>query len=206
MTTQGVDSETSRKEDSTPAVRYNIYSLNRLGEDPEITGTPESGAVFQTRRDYRYALWRKWDPSKPSVLFVLLNPSIADEKETDPTLTRCLNFAKNWDYGEMFVGNLYALRATHPAALAKAKHPTGPLNDKYLELMQRRCHASIVGWGNGPSGLHSLRERALKVNAMLSKTQQVMCLGRTNKGRPVHPLRVEGDKKPIPFQIGRSIP
>ncbi|GHX72979.1 hypothetical protein VCSRO16_3593 [Vibrio cholerae] len=63
-------------------------------------------------RKYRYALWRTWDSDKPFAMFIGLNPSTADEKNDDPTLRRCINFAKSWGYGGVCMANLFAFRAT----------------------------------------------------------------------------------------------
>lgn len=41
--------------------------------------TENNGAKFSEDRNYRYALWRIWDESKPMVMFIGLNPSTANE-------------------------------------------------------------------------------------------------------------------------------
>ena len=45
-----------------------------------------NGADFSDDRVYRYRLWREWDDSLPSCLFVMLNPSTADATQDDPTI------------------------------------------------------------------------------------------------------------------------
>ena len=57
----------------------------------------ETSAVLSPCRQYRYALWRKWADG-PQVLFVMLNPSTADESVDDPTIRRCISFAKAWGF------------------------------------------------------------------------------------------------------------
>ena len=52
--------------------------------------TTESGALFSRDKKYRYALWRVWDFDSPSVMFIGLNPSTANEKVNDPTILRLL--------------------------------------------------------------------------------------------------------------------
>ena len=51
-------------------------------------------ASADIRGDYRYTLTRVWDLALPTVTFVLLNPSSADAVRLDPTLRRCVTFAK----------------------------------------------------------------------------------------------------------------
>ena len=74
----------------------------------------DSGACFDSTGAYRYRLWREWDVSKPSVTFVMLNPSTAGAKDDDPTIRRCLSFARSWGFGRLEVVNLCAYRATSP--------------------------------------------------------------------------------------------
>ena len=54
---------------------------------------------------YRYYLTRVWDYKKPTLLFIMLNPSIADSKNDDPTILRVVNFAEYWGYGGIYVVN-----------------------------------------------------------------------------------------------------
>ena len=44
----------------------------------------------------------------PLILFIGLNPSTADETKNDPTIRRCINFAKDWGYGGVMIANLFA--------------------------------------------------------------------------------------------------
>ena len=81
--------------------------------DNRLTGT---GAVFSPCERYRYKLWRVWDPARPLglVMFLMLNPSTATDAEDDPTIRRCIGYARSWGYGGLYVGNLFAYRATTP--------------------------------------------------------------------------------------------
>ena len=92
----------------------------------------KKGAHFSTCRRYRYRLWRIWDENKPFVLFICLNPSTADENEDDPTIRRCVRFARDWDYGGMVMVNLFAFRATDPSELYNADEQIGQNNSKEI--------------------------------------------------------------------------
>lgn len=59
----------------------------------------KSEAILSVDRKYRYVLTRTWDETLPNIMFVGLNPSTADETTDDPTIRRCINFAKSWGYG-----------------------------------------------------------------------------------------------------------
>lgn len=69
-------------------------------------------AILSEDRKYRYILSRTWDETKPTVLFIGLNPSTADEKTDDPTIRKCINYAKCWGYGKILMANLFAFRST----------------------------------------------------------------------------------------------
>ena len=71
----------------------------------------ESYATFSPCRQYRFALWRYWK-SGTQVLFVMLNPSTADEATDDPTIRRCIGFARTWGFASRAASNLFAYRTT----------------------------------------------------------------------------------------------
>ena len=94
----------------------------RLARDRHTEAPGEAGDASDDRR-YRYELSRIWDAALPPVLFVGMNPSTADEEQDDPTIRRCIRFARDWGYGGLLMGNLYALRATDPQELTRAVEP-----------------------------------------------------------------------------------
>ena len=109
---------------------------------------------------YRYTLSRTWDSTKPTVLFIGLNPSIADENVDDPTVTRCINFAKNWGYGTLLMANLFAYRTTYPKEIYLIDDPIGKDNDYYLLECVKQSDLIIACWGN--NGTYMDREKSLK--------------------------------------------
>lgn len=52
-------------------------------------------ALFLPDHRYRYVLTRAWT-KKPKVMWIGLNPSIADASIDDPTIRRCSGFARDW--------------------------------------------------------------------------------------------------------------
>ena len=81
-------------------------------------GDGKSGAVFNeadvVAATHRYLLWRVWESSKPLLVWVLLNPSTATHEVLDPTVRRCIGWAKRGDFGGVVILNAYAYRATEP--------------------------------------------------------------------------------------------
>ncbi|WP_040677240.1 DUF1643 domain-containing protein [Rhizobium mesoamericanum] len=154
-----------------------------------------SSAVFSRCGCYRYRLERQWDPSKEAVGFLMLNPSTADALSTDPTLRRCIAFAKSWGFGGLVVGNLFALRSSNPRLIYEQADPVGPQNDRYLRGMSESCDRILCAWGR--HGVHL--DRASKVCGMLAPSK-LYALKFTSDGHPSHPLYISGTAEPKPFQ------
>lgn len=151
--------------------------------------------VFDVSGRYRYSLWRAWSAYHPKIAFVLLNPSTADEEKNDPTIRRCIGFARAWNFGSMEVVNLFAYRATDYRELFKISDPIGEENNHFLMQVVERCSTVVVGWG----ARGTLFDRDLQVMPLLAGRKNVYCLGITKDGQPRHPLYVKGDTRLVPF-------
>lgn len=141
-------------------------------------------------RKYRYQLGRHWDPTLvPRAVFVMLNPSTADEFADDATVRRCMTFADSWGCGGMYVLNLFAFRTRDPDRLFYEKDPVGPRNDSYLRgaLIKAgmKSWPVIVAWGN-----NAPRYRVRTFVRMMPLGPPVYCLGVTRDGNPRHPVRL----------------
>lgn len=163
----------------------------------------ERKTILSPDRQYRYTLWRV-SPSNlfemsignwtPYVNFILLNPSTADETNDDPTIRRCIGFAKEWGYGAVCITNLFAYRATEPNAMKSAADPIGPENDKWLIGCAKGAELSVAGWGTH-GGFLSRAEHVLKI------VPGVVCLGKTKDGHPRHPLYLPKTAKPQNYNL-----
>ena len=122
-------------------------------------------------------------------MFVGLNPSTADETEDDPTINRCINYAKSWGYGGLCMANLFAFRATEPEDMMKALDPEGIENDKWLLKLANDAGIVVGAWGNNGG----FQNRAEKVIELLPEMSYLK-LNKT--GHPAHPLYLNGDLKP----------
>lgn len=153
-----------------------------------MTGTAQFDPTFA----YRYLLIREWDSSLPTACFIMLNPSTADATKDDPTVRRCIGFAKRWGYGVLEVVNIFAYRATAPADLWPLSDPVGPENDAHIADAVQRASIVIAAWGTHGA----YRGRGAEVAARLTDAK---CLGATQAGHPRHPLYVPGDTRPVDF-------
>lgn len=150
-------------------------------------------AVISACGQYRYELWRRWAEG-PHVLFIMLNPSTADGQVDDPTIRRCVSFAKRWGYGALCVANLFAFRSTDPTQMKKVLDPIGPDNDATLIRLARQAGLVIAAWGSHGSHLG----RSKKVLQMLPA---VKALHLTQGGDPGHPLYLKGTCEPFCFGL-----
>ena len=135
---------------------------------------------------YRYSLVRKWEESKGKVTYILLNPSKAVHNLSDHTLTKCIEFAKLWDYGALEIVILFAYRATDPKDLKAAGYPVGEDNDIYINNAVSDAKKIILGWGNHGNCKEGKKryEEVLK----LLKNKDLECWGITKEKQPRHPL------------------
>lgn len=155
-------------------------------------------AVFSPCRTWRYCLERVWDPALPRAAFILLNPSTADETKDDPTIRRCIGFAKAWGMGGLVLGNAFALRSTDPFVLRDHADPIGPDNDQHLAELAKGAETVVCGWG--AHGV--LNERDRRVCEIIEAAgAQPMALKRTFGGQPGHPLYLKRTLWPSPYSV-----
>jgi len=152
----------------------------------------ESSAVISDCGKYRYVLKRVWNASLPVCVFVGLNPSTADANEDDPTIRRCVGFAKSWGYGGLVMLNLFAYRATNPQDMLCSVliDPVGPENDNHILKEVSKAGIVIAAWGF--HGANFGRDKRIIV-----MVKNLHYLKLTKDGQPSHPLYLRKDLKPL---------
>jgi len=153
------------------------------------------GAIFSQCLKYRYLLWQDFtDNPKKVVVFLMLNPSTADEMKNDPTVERCERFAKKWEFDGYEVTNLFAWRDTDPKKMRQAEDPIGPDNDYYIKKSCQGADQVICGWGN--DGVYF--DRSENVLQMLKDTGiKLYALKMNGGGEPTHPLYQPYSRQPF---------
>jgi hypothetical protein len=123
--------------------------------------------------------------------FIMLNPSTADADVDDPTIRRCMGFARSRNFGGIVVANLFAFRATKPQDMKAAADPVGPANNQCIqEVLAQACIDDVpvlAAWG----AHGNYRGRDKQVVAIAERP--FYCLGQTKDGHPRHPLYVRAD-------------
>ncbi len=165
-----------------------------------------SWAVFSEDRMRRYSLTR--ERGQGSVVgFVMLNPSIADERRDDPTVRKCVGFAKRWGFtGGIVVTNLIPVITSDPWCLP----PWAGLyrdNDRHIMAALQCCTATVVAWGGVPRALArsiALAEHLLHFRE-LAGARPLFCIGLTRNGDPLHPSRTAYTTSMEPWEWGEEL-
>lgn len=161
---------------------------------------------FSQCRRYRYTLWREWETADiftaqatmqiPSAYLMVigLNPSTADETQDDPTIRRCIDFAKRWGFGALCMTNLFAWRDTQPKNMKRAENPVGEANHHHILQCADGASRVLGAWGKDGSFMH----QDLNVGQWVSSIgKDIYCLRKNKDGSPQHPLYVPAET--IPF-------
>lgn len=163
-----------------------------------MSGTVESSAVLSADEVYRYELRRIWDDTLPRCAWIMLNPSTADHEHDDPTIRRCMAFARAWGYGAIVVRNLFALRATKPRELLTHPDPVGPENDEYLRAGVTWDDLVMCAWGTHGA----IRDRGPRLLERYTECGAVLhTFGLTQGGHPRHPLYVPSATTPTRWEV-----
>lgn len=167
-------------------------------------------ARFDPTKKYRYVLTRRFicpacEDQKvlfecdcktwlDKCVFIMLNPSTATAKKSDPTVRRCEGYATLWRYRRLIVLNIFSLRSTDPKKLYKVEDPIGPHNNRWIQNCTKDAGMIICAWGVHGSYL----DRGQQVLKMLQH-KRPHYLQLTKDGIPNHPLYLKGDLKPQPY-------
>lgn len=150
-----------------------------------------TGAVFSPCRTWRYQLHRCWNPLAPKLNVIGLNPSTADETQDDPTIRRCISFARDWGYGSLYMTNIFGYRATDPKVMKAFPEPIGPENNEWLVTTSKECDKSIAAWGTHGNFLNRHKD-------ILELLDDLYVFRLTKKtGVPEHPLYLPGNLIPV---------
>lgn len=159
----------------------------------------KSGAVFVDGRRHRLYLWRRWDPTGTMAMFIGLNPSTANEEQNDPTVRRCIEFAKRWGYGGMFMCNAFTLVSTDPKGLEADPEPLLRGANLALRVLRQRSAVAVAAWGNL---IEKVRAGKAQTERLRRELAPLHCFGTTKLGHPRHPLYLAYSTELVPLEDG----
>lgn len=159
-----------------------------------------------TPLSYRYTLKRTvtdlLSASRGTLLWVMLNPSTADDQLDDPTIRKCIGFTRRWGFRDLSVVNLYAMRATKPvdlwAAEAQGLDVIGPENDSTIVAEALTAEKVVCAWGVLPKAARARRGRVLDLlrRARIEAPVQLLMISPNGDGSPQHPLMAKYTEAP----------
>lgn len=163
---------------------------------------------FPGSRKHRLFLVREWGPERKAV-FIMANPSTADADGDDPTVRRCMAFARSWGCGGLLVVNLYTYVSPSPPDLKGWLKGLSPQarDDWRCEALGyaiawTAANAPIVAaWGNL---VPDSDWAAMMASILINHGRSLHHLGLTKDGHPKHPLargrhRIPDNQQPIPW-------
>lgn len=154
----------------------------------------KKSATISSCGKYRYRLSRVWDFEGETVCFIGLNPSTADASNDDPTIRRCINYAKSWGYGGIVMVNLFCFRATNPKDMkAQGFNAKGRDSNEFLIESSTYSAITIAAWGTQGNFLG--RDKQVK-DLIKSSLNELHYLKLTKDNHPSHPLYLKKDLKP----------
>jgi hypothetical protein len=152
-----------------------------------VMESPEREAVMSGCGKYRYLLRRRVGRSHRVATIIMLNPSTADAVKDDPTIRRCMGFARLWGCGRLQVVNLFALRSRDPEAIRQAADPVGPENEDHIRRAIETAGRGPIVCAWGVRG--GYWDRDLAVLGLLQQLGvRPLALAVTRGGHPRHPL------------------
>jgi hypothetical protein len=194
---------------------YAVYSEDGLyryrlmrdlrGEPPRSNHNIATCAAYEVRQQ-ALPFWD--DQPRPTLLarrllWILLNPSTAGALATDPTLRKCMAYARLWGYGLVELVNVYAYRATDPSELVQARRGhrdvRGPVNQEVVLAAAGDADLIVGGWGTKAHDDDVAWVEHL-VQARVGKDIHAIAL--TKDGWPRHPLYVPNARVPSSWRYG----
>lgn len=151
-------------------------------------------------KKYRYLFECNWSPGGHFVTFILLHPETCEVTQTDPTLRRCIHYAKLWGFDGLKVVHLYALVTTDVESLGTTRDSIGPENNQFILYATDHSSAVILAWGDTLTT--PLAQSRMRDVYQLVHHQSPHCLKVTSTGNyPRHPLYLSKSLIPVPYQL-----
>lgn len=157
-------------------------------------------AIISECGRYRYRLERHGLSGAGAVAWIMVNPSVANATEDDPTIRKVIGFTERLGGGWAIVGNKFAYRATDVRELRSCADPKGPENDAHLAQIMQDAATVIVAWGPLAKLPPNLRKRWTTVRMIATRLGvSLWCYGTAQDGHPRHPLMLAYDTPLVPW-------
>ena len=157
----------------------------------------KSETVFSSDRRLRFRLTRSWGEG-PHFVWVMLNPSTADELYDDPTVRKVKRFTELNEGAGFTIVNLCPVRTAYPKELrGREKEGWGDNGNEIYKALTGSAARVIVAWGNNGKA-HAVHRFAVLHDR---SKRDVECLGVNKNGTPRHPLMLPYKTQLEPFHL-----
>ncbi len=150
---------------------------------------------------YRQRLIRDWTPQgvcPRSILWIGMNPSIADSRDDDPTCSRERQVSVDLGYSRYLKGNVLDWRATEPRNLPnQTNQACSADNLPNIVEMAREAEIVVIAHGNMHQRYVPIIDRTIEALRRVGKP--LFVLGRNATGHPKHILRMPAELNLEPF-------
>lgn len=157
----------------------------------EWNSNEDVGVLFDESREHRLKLKCTWDDTLPECLYIMLNPSTADNDRCDVTLGRCISLAKSNGFGSIKVVNLYPFRTPKPKLLWQATIKSYVENIVTVTKSMENAGTIIVAWGGQ---VKKKSDFSWVLDHARKDGKTVYCLGENKSRTPKHPFVERGKK------------
>jgi len=158
-------------------------------------------ASFSSCGRYRHLLSRDWTPEgteAKSILWIGMNPSVADAQASDPTCNREQIYSRDWGFSRYLKANMLDWRATSPKDLPlEPDLACSPQNLPAILAAAVECEVVILAYGK----LHARYQAQVRqtIAALRDQGHDLQCLGLNGDGSAKHPLYLKKTLIPFPF-------
>ena len=160
-------------------------------------------------RTQRFWLERRWGPHfswttpERKALWIMHNPSAADETKDDPTVRRVIEFTQHWGLRGAIIVNLIPHISATPAD-AHAWEDEGHLTEcrmyhRTIAMLVDLATAGgyypivIAAWG----AIARPDDVARFISEWRGTGRELSCIGQTASGAPIHPLARGRNRPPL---------
>lgn len=169
----------------------------------------EAGADMSECGRFRFSLFREWrdmmDSETRSILFIGLNPSMAEANVDDPTCRREVEFARDWGFTRYSKANVIPYRATSPKDLSHVADMDedewdGAVRRNVGEIRRLAADSGkvVLAYGRLPANapdrcIHALNDALDAAEEAVAESESLFCFGLNKDGSPKHPLYLRRD-------------
>lgn len=154
-------------------------------------------AIFSEDREHRYKLQRVLDGDfrDRTLAFVMLNPSTADESEDDPATRKCLEIAREHDYKQVEIVNLFSVVNSTAAEISDCEEPVRVENDEYIINTCEKADKIVCGWGDDGQYMDRATEVYNRISHLDLECLRINASGEPTYIRPNGPLQHRMDNE-----------